>query len=537
MASTHFDHLVKAMLQEDFYPHPTLKIEKRETHISVVFLSGYFVYKIKKSVNLQFLDFTDLKKRRLGCLAELELNQRLSSNIYLEVLPITLSDQGYKLKGNGKVVEYAVKMVQLDDQKRLDRCLLRGGIDPAIISKLSQKLAHFYKRAPSTPQISAAGTWDIVWKNCEENFEQIEQLNGKRIIEGDLLKIVRAATRSFLSQRKDLFERRVVNGKIKDCHGDLKTEHIYVDTPIQIIDCIEFNDRFRFSDISADLAFLAMDLDFKGQHQLAQDFIDSFLSYYDDPELLTLITFYKCYRAMVRIKVNLFHMNNLLKGSYQKHVLERETKRYLKLAYQYASQFTRPTIWVVFGLPASGKSTLASALSTTLNLKILSSDITRKQLFNLHLNQAEVVDYADGIYSKEATALTYGKILLLSQEYIEKGQNIIIDATYSRRSHRLELIRFARDVDANLIFVHCKTSVEILRQRLRKRESHADVSDAREYHLKEFIKKFEPMDEIESQIYIEVDTEAPVEENIKQILNLKQFNQMILVRRIKNSLF
>jgi uncharacterized protein len=537
MASAHFDRLVKAMLQEDFYPHPTLKIEKRETHISIVFLSGYFVYKIKKPVNLQFLDFTDLEKRHLCCRAELELNQRLSSNIYLEVLPITFSDQSYQLKGNGEIVEYAVKMVQLDDQKRLDRYLLRGRIDPAIFPKLAQKLARFYQCAPSTPQISASGAWNIVWKNCEENFEQIEQLNGKRIIEGALLQIVHAATRSFLSQRKDLFERRVVNGKIKDCHGDLKTEHIYVGTQIQIIDCIEFNDRFRFSDISADLAFLAMDLDFKGQHQLAQDFIDSFLRYYDDPELLVLITFYKCYRAMVRIKVNLFHINNLRDGSYQKHVLERETKHYLKLAYQYAAQFTRPTVWVVCGLPASGKSTLASALSNALNLKILSSDITRKQLFNLQPNHPEVVNFADGIYSETATALTYGKILLLSQEHIEKGQSIIIDATYSRKSQRMELIRFARDMDVNLIFIHCKVPLEILRKRLRKREIQADVSDAREYHLKAFIKKFEPMDEIDSKIYLEVDTEAPAEENIKKILNLKQFHQMVLVRRIKNRLF
>ena len=261
----------------------------------------------KKPANLQFLDFTGLEKRRLGCLAELELNQRLSSNSYLEVLPITVSDQGYKFKGSGKIVEYAVKMVQLDDQKRLDRCLLRGRIDPAIIPKLAQMLTRFYQCAPSTPKISAAGTWDIVWKNCEENFEQSEELNGKRILEGDLLQIVRAVTRSFLSQRKYLFEQRVINGKIKDYHGDLKTEHIY--------------------------------------------------------------------------------------------------------------------------------------------------------------------------------------------------------------------------------------PVEILRKRLKKRETQADVSDAREYHLKAFIKKFEPMDEIDSQIYIEVDTEAPVEENIKKNLNLKQFNQMILVRRIKNTLF
>lgn len=518
MVATHLDHIVDAMSHTNFYPHPVDKIEKIETHISIVFLTGAFVYKIKKPVDLQFLDFTDLEKRRICCRAELTLNRRLSGNVYLKVLPITISGHAYQLAGKGKIVEYTVRMVQLSRNKRLDKCLRSGKLEQGIIDELARKLADFYKKTTSNPEITALGKWEIVWKNCAENFEQIDLLEGKKSIDGDLLQIIRAATRSFMTRHRHLFDLRVSKGRIKDCHGDLKSEHIYLTNPIQIIDCIEFNDRFRFSDISADLAFLAMDLDFRGQSTLAQTLIDSFLDNYEDPELLILLAFYKCYRAMVRVKVNFFQMQGLRPNDHRKGLLERDARRYLELAYQYAAQFTRSTVWVVCGLPASGKSTVAAALAAALGIRIISSDITRKELFHILPATSGATNYGDGIYTENATALTYGKMLLQVQEMVEKGDSVILDATYSRKTHRSELVRLARDMDVNLMFIHCWTRLETLRQRLQERESRPGISDARAHHLEAFIRQFESMEEIPPQICIEIRTDYAVEKNLKRIL-------------------
>lgn len=518
MVPTHQDKIVAAMLHEEFYPHPVVKIEKCETHISHVFLTGNLVYKIKKPVNLQFLDFTDLEKRHLYCRAELHLNQRLSTDVYLNVLPITVSDHGYILNGSGTVVEYAVQMRQLSDRNRLDRCLRSGKINREQILELAQKLARFYEKTASDPKIANLGDWEVVRKNCEENFEQIDRIVEKKDIDQPLFRIIRAATRAFLNRHKHLFDLRAGSGNIKDCHGDLKSEHIYLTDPIQIIDCIEFNDRFRFSDISADLAFLAMDLDFRDHSQWARELIDAFLTHYDDPELLILLPFYKCYRAMVRVKVNSFQMQDESVRSHKRQLLKRDARRYLKLAYQYAAQFTRPTIWVVCGLPASGKSTVAAALSDALDVRVISSDVTRKQLFQLRPDPQKNISFGSGIYSQEATTLTYGKLLLLAQEILEKGSSVIMDATYNRTSHRTELVRLARDMDANLVFIHCNIPVEVLRMRLQERQFAPGISDAREHHLENFIRHFEPMDDIAPQICIEIQTNVPVKENLKQIL-------------------
>lgn len=523
MLSTHLDNIVKTMLSGDFYPHPATTVEKRETHISIVFLTEKYAYKIKKPVDLQFLNFTDLEKRDRFCREEVALNQRLSSGVYLEVLPITLSDQGYALNGTGEVVEYAVKMVRLNDQDCLDRRLRRNSVTVDDLERIARKLARFYDQAASNPRISAMGAWEIIWKNCVENFEQIEalDLNGTgdhKNVDDHYFQIIRSATQAFLKRHKHIFESRAAKGKIRDCHGDLKSEHVYLGPVIQIVDCIEFNERFRYSDICADLAFLAMDIDDKGHPELAQALIDAFLKYHDDPELMVLMTFYKCYRAMVRVKVLSFQVEQTPSKSHRKNLLKQEKQRLLTLAYRYAVHFTRPTVFVACGMPASGKSTLASALASALDLKVISSDITRKTLFKLDPDHSQVNDFESGIYSENATALTYGKLLLLAQEVVQKGDSVVIDATYSRQAQRMEMVRFCRDMDVDLIFIHCRAEIETLKKRLQSRESQPGVSDARQGHLSRFISRFEPMEEIDPQIRIEVQTETPIEGNLKVVL-------------------
>jgi aminoglycoside phosphotransferase family enzyme/predicted kinase len=510
--------IFRAMERPAFYPHPVAAIRQRETHISKVFLTGSYVYKIKKPVNLEFLDFTTLEKRLHFCHQEVILNRRLTHNVYLDVVPITLKDGQYYLAGPGSPVEYAVKMRQLPEDRSMVRLLQRGKIDKEALEELSCILARFYGQAPTSGYINAFGSWETIGTNCEENFRQTEMFV-ETILDERMFQIVRAATRSFLRRWQDLFEHRIEREKIRDCHGDLRAGHVYFADEIQILDCIEFNERFRYGDIASDLAFLAMDLDYEGYSQIAQDLLKTYVRYTKDQDVFVLLDFYKCYRAFVRVKVNCFGLQKGNLGKQETSRLLRQTDQYMDLAYRYAVQFTRPTLWVVCGMPASGKSTIAKELTKTLGVKVFRSDVIRKELFGLQPDEEVDVPFEEGVYSTGASSLTYGKLLLLAQDEIEKGYSVILDATYSSRHQRSEVLRLAKDMDANLMFVECICPEAILKERLMSREATSSVSDARLRHLEQIKARFEPLDEVRDKMHIDVDTERPLEESMEHILS------------------
>ncbi len=510
--------IFQAMEKPDFYPHNVSTIEQRETHISKVFLTGDYAYKIKKAINLEFLDFTTLEKRRHFCAQEVILNRRLTHNVYLDVVTITLKDGRYSLEGAGRPVEYVVKMRQLPEDCSMKSLLRKGKIDKKALENLSRTLEKFYGQAHTGEQINTFGAWETVWANCEENFRQVEMFVGKTLDE-QMFQIIRSATRSFLHRRKELFQHRIETEKIRDCHGDLRTGHIYFSDGIQIIDCIEFNERFRYADITSDLAFLTMDLDIEGYPQIAQDLLNSYVQYTNDRDVFVLINFYKCYRAFVRVKVTCFRLQEGNLGEQESGLLLREIHQHMEFAYRYALQFTRPTLWVVCGMPASGKSTIANALAEALCINVLHSDVIRKKIFDLKPNESIDMPFEEGIYSKGASSLTYGKILLMAQEEIEKGSSVILDATYGSRHKRIEVIRMAQDMGSNVIFVECVSSEPTLKERLRKRDTTAGISDARLYHFDKFKTRFEPLDEIHAVMHIRVDTEKPLNKNMQKILS------------------
>jgi aminoglycoside phosphotransferase family enzyme/predicted kinase len=514
----HQGQIFEEMSRPEFYPHPVSTIEQRETHISHVFLTGDYVYKIKKPVNLDFLDFTTLKKRYYYCRQEVILNKRLSHNVYLDVVPINFKDGKYRLNGPGIPVEYAVKMRQLPSDRSMVNLLNRKEINGDSINQLTAVLAKFYSRTPSVDNIHASGDWETVLANCEENFRQTIMFAGE-IIDDQIFQIVRSSTLSFLYRKKELFGNRIKSKKIRDCHGDLRAGHIYfTDEGIQIIDCIEFNERFRFQDVTSDLAFLAMDLDYEGFPQIADELLDDYAKRTQDPDLFVLIDFYKCYRAFVRCKVHCIRLQDKELDKQVRQKLVKGTRKYLGLAYKYAGRFTRPTLWVVCGMPGSGKSTISNELSRVLRIKSFQSDVIRKELHGLKPDDFSDISFETGIYSKGASNLTYGRLLLSAQEEIEQGRSVILDATYSRRHYRSEALRMANDIDANIIFVECILKENIVKERLLKREAGYPLSDARYRHYEDFKKRFELLNELSEAQHIRVDTERPIEECIEQIL-------------------
>ena len=510
--------LFQAMEKPNFYPHPVSCIEQRETHISKVFLTGDYVYKIKKPVNLEFLDFTTLEKRRYYCRQEVILNRRLTHNVYLDVVAISFKDEKYYLSDSDNPVEYAVKMRQLPDNRSMVHLLKKTKIDRKDIEDLALILSNFYSQGPSSEQIHSSGAWKNIQANCEENFKQTMAFAGE-ILDKRIFQIIQSATLSFLRRRKELFDNRSESGKIRDCHGDLRTGHIYfADDGIQIIDCIEFNDRFRYHDIASDMAFLAMDLDYEGFPQIDSLFLNAYVKYSNDQDVFVLIDFYKCYRAFVRCKVNCLRLQEGGLTEQINRKLLKETMKYLDLAYQYAVKFTRPTLWVVCGMPGSGKSTISRELSRMFGIKTLNSDVIRKELFGMKPVDPSDMPFEEGIYSKGASGLTYGKLLLLAQEEIEKGKSVILDATYGNKHHRDEVLRMARDKDSNIIFIECVLKEKLLKERLSNRKTEFSVSDARPSHFEYFKKRFEPLNEVGDAMHIRVNTEKPLEECMQKIL-------------------
>jgi len=514
----HQTEIFELMQTADFYPHPVQSLELCETHISMVFLTGDVVYKVKKPVDMGFLDFSTLEKRRYFCEQETKLNRRLTHNIYLGVVAITRKDGHYHFQGSGKPVEYAVKMRQLRKKASMVNILENDRLSPTAVRGLAGILNRFYGNAPTSTAIDFFGSWPTIRKNCVENFSQIEEFAGD-LIDRRMYQIIRAATRTFLQRRKKLFDLRVKEKRIREGHGDLRTDHIYLtENGIQIIDCIEFNQRFRCNDIASDLAFLAMDLDFEGYPQIAHNLLKFYIQHSADQDVMVLMDFYKCYRALVRAKVNCLQLKQ---GELEKNEalrIRRHVQRHVGLAYEYALLFSRPTIWVVGGMIASGKSTVAQELADALQIKTFRTDVIRKKLFKRQAHKYTNTGFGEGIYSNNATSLTYGKLLLAAQEEVECGNSVILDATFSRKHQRQDVLRLAADMDANIVFIECQCREETIRRRLKKRASGGGVSDARLKHLDAFKARYETFDENSLATLIHLDTEKQLKKNMAAIL-------------------
>jgi aminoglycoside phosphotransferase family enzyme len=319
--------LVQALLEPKTYPHTPRKVELMQTQMSFLFLTGDYVYKVKKPVDLGYLDYTTLEKRRFFCQQELKLNRRLCPDIYLEVVPIFQHQDKILLGGKGEVVEYAVKMRQLPPQRMMDVLLSKNQVSKGMVRQVAQKLVDFHRQAETNAEISSYGSLDTILTNTEENFTQTQKYIGVSI-SGEQYQSIKAYTDSFAEQNIRLFKKRVKEGRIRDCHGDLHSAHICFIDGICIYDCIEFNDRFRYCDVASEIAFLAMDLDYHRHPDLSQHFIDAYVKSSQDEELLKLLHFYKCYRAYVRGKVESFKLDD-------PHIPEGEKSRALAAARRY----------------------------------------------------------------------------------------------------------------------------------------------------------------------------------------------------------
>ena len=330
--------LQKALLNPEIYPNHPRTIEFIETHISLLFLTGNHVYKVKKPVDFGFLDFTSLEKRKFFCEQEVKLNRRLSPAIYLGVVRITKEGDRILLDGRGELVEYAVKMKQIPEEFLMDKLLEKKQVTPRMIEAVSDKLVKFYFAAETNDLIKSFAKPERVKQDTDENFEQTEKYIDVTIPR-EVYEEVKNRTNDFFKTNEPIFYQRIASDQIRDCHGDLRLEHIFWGDEIFIFDCIEFNERFRYTDVAADIAFLAMDLDYHGRQDLGEHLIRAFIGESGDHELIEVLDFYKCYRAYVRGKVESFRLDDPHIPEAEKREAMKRAQKYFDLAHCYALRF------------------------------------------------------------------------------------------------------------------------------------------------------------------------------------------------------
>jgi aminoglycoside phosphotransferase family enzyme/predicted kinase len=420
------------------------------------------------------------------------------------------------LAGSGDIVDYVVKMKRLDDDDSLQSMLQEYRTEEEFLDRLTDVLVKFYCDRALTAERESAGDVKQILKNCRENFSQL-QSSGQALIDADKIKVIRAATEGFCRRHEELLDRRVKEGRICDCHGDLKTEHVYDADGVQIIDCIEFNDLFRYQDPAADLAFLAMDMDYLGQPSKGLYVLSQYVRKSGDQELMRLVDFYKCYRAMVQAKVQVLQFETLEDIAAQKQEALKELEAFINLAYHYAVKMMQPVLWVVCGLTATGKSTVAEKMAELFSITWVRSDHIRKTAFQNNSDN-ETHDFGKGMYSATATSLVYGKMLLKAQEEMERGNSVILDATFRQEQDRDDALELARDCHASVIFVECCCAEVEIRKRLKQREGGKGLSDARLKHWEKIKSTTDPFTELPVETHIRLQTDQPLERCMETIL-------------------
>lgn len=328
------NRLIEDLNKPGALPDPTGNVSVVQTHISVVFVADEFVYKIKKPVNFGFLDFSTLDKRKYYCHQELELNRRLSTGVYLDVVPVTFDGTRHHLGGNGEIVDYAVKMKKIREENLMKSLFRRGMLTDEHLEKVADLLARFHSTAAGGDEIARFGTAAAFKVNTDENFMQIEPYVGKSI-DKVTFSGLKEYTQRFYSDHEGLFDARIAMGKIRDCHGDLHMEHICLGDPVAVIDCIEFNERFRYSDTLADFAFLLMDLEYHGGAAQAERLWGFYRTQAETEKVEDLLTFYKVYRAVVRGKVIGFQLDDADIAEQERLQAAERAREYFKLASSY----------------------------------------------------------------------------------------------------------------------------------------------------------------------------------------------------------
>lgn len=521
--------LLAHLINPAFYPHPVEKVEMRETHISWVFLAGDFAYKLKKPVDFGFLNYTSKEARQEYCQLELELNQRLAPQLYLEVLPLTGSPSEPQINGAGEAFDYLLKMQRFDDSQLLANLEEKGELKEEHLLQLTEELANFHLGLATQQQDASLeaqskvppnnlGSPEAVWQPMQQNFDQIKPFLTKAEDLAQLEQLAGWAKDTF-NRLQPMLESRLTDGFIRPCHGDLHLGNATLhEDKVVAFDCIEFNLEFRWIDVINDLAFLIMDLESRQQTSLAQLSLNHYLELTGDYAGLALLNLYKAYRALVRAKVSLFMLGDDSLSAKAKEETWATYYKYAALAESY-TEFSTPYLLITHGFSGSGKSTLTKEVVKQLNGIRIRSDVERKRLYgfaptaktNPKANNRQELDA--GIYTPEATTKTYAELTRLANLVLRACYPVTLDATNLKLAQRQQLIEVAQNLGLASLIISMGASEATLRRRIAKRLATAaenkEASEANLEVLEQQLANHDPLTEEELAYTVKVDTDAP----------------------------
>jgi hypothetical protein len=503
--------LIQQMLQPEFYDHPvqastsTAPIQLIQTHISYVLLTGEFAYKVKKPLNFGFLNYSTLEARKHFCEEELRLNQRGAAEIYLDVLPVTQTENRYQFGGSGEVVEYAVKMRQFPQDALLTNLFDRGELTEALVQQLAQVIAEFHSKTVTNDYIRSFGEVAQIRQAFDENFEQTLQYIGGPQTQQQFDE-TQAYCDRFFAEQEDLFKQRMQADRIRECHGDLHLRNIcYWNNQLLLFDCIEFNEPFRFVDVMFDVAYIVMDLEARQRPDLSTLFLNTYAEQTGDWQGLQVLPIYVSRQTYVRAKVTSFLLNDPGIPESEKQAAHETAALYYRLAWQYSQARTGQLI-LMCGLSGSGKSTTARQVASQIGAIHIRSDAVRKHLGGVALQERGGAD----LYTPEMHQKTYGRLLELGIALAQQGYRVILDAKYDRQAWRQAALDQARAHQLPLRIIHCDAPVEVLRDRLQKRTG--DIADATADLLAH--QSLDPFTADEQAIVKTIDTTQPIEQQL-----------------------
>ncbi|WP_329445059.1 AAA family ATPase [Streptomyces canus] len=450
------------MTEPGHHGPPPPRAEVCETHTAIVFFAGDRAYKVKKPVDLGFLDYTSRAARQDACEREVALNSRFAPDVYLGLGEFSSPD--------AETAEPLVVMRRMPADRRLSRLARGGAVLDDVLRNVARHLAAWHADAPRGPDVDEQGTRDALSSRWEASFAQIHALAEDGSVPEGVAE-TEQLVRRYLAGRERLFASRIERGRVVDGHGDLLAEDIFcLDDGPRVLDCLEFDDRLRYVDGLDDAAFLAMDLEQLGAPEAAAYFLAQYSEYSGDPAPASLWHHYVAYRAFVRAKVSLIQAGQGAPGA-------ESASRRLVLATLRHLRTSAVCLTQVGGLPGSGKSTLAGALADRLGVTLLSSDRVRKELAGLPAEQSAAADYGEGLYTPEWTARTYATLLDRAAALLSAGESVVLDATWSDQAQREAAQRVAERTSTNLVALHCHVPDDVSAARLRARASGPSDAD------------------------------------------------------------
>ena len=507
--------LLNALRNPSVFDHPVQSIKVIETHISWVLLTGEYGYKIKKPVDMGFLDFSTLEKRRFFCDEELRLNRRLAPRLYLEVITITGSPEHPRLKGKGRPIEYAVKMKQFRDEALLTHLAEQNRLTPEQIDRLAETIASFHVRIDIATADDSRGLSDEVQATVENNFEKVlallQGLPPPNVTPPKRIEEISDWCRGEFDRCRKTMQQRKTDGFIRECHGDLHLDNIVLlDGRPTPFDCIEFNEAFRWIDVISEIAFVVMDLEAKQHRSLAWRLLNRYLEITGDYAGLRLLRYYLVYRAMVRATVTLIKLSQTAPAHWNDSLLANRFQQYVNLAHAYtqSARSARPLLIITHGFSGSGKSVLAGRLAEQLGAVRLRSDIERKRLAGYGPQARTDSGIHSGIYRPEMSAMTYRHLRDTAAQLLDERLRVIIDAALLKKEERAACQQLARHHGAAFVILDVQAPLDTLRERIvRRQQEQADPSEASLDVLEYQIDHQDPLESSEQAAVIRADTD------------------------------